>query len=242
MTTPQNQVAKLPGNHPFSETKTFLRLIEVQAKQDVAFGQLSQALHELHTTITANQPTEIDEGTLVAQFAAVMTEAMILNPLISTIDAIVAANKAFQAELVNFIGQVHLINHPPPQDDRTRTLAIAAGGALLGVGAFAIGPALALGALEVVGFRSLAAAAQSAVYGGAVTSGSLFALCQGAAMGGIAAGAAQVAAGIAALGAAAGLLGAAKAKENGPNADMELYQNRLPGGRRRVSDEGLVSA
>ncbi|KIO20248.1 hypothetical protein M407DRAFT_221114 [Tulasnella calospora MUT 4182] len=156
-----------------------------------------------------------------------MTEAMNLGPVITANDAVLAAYNAFEAELVAFIGQVHLINNPPPpQNNHNRMLAMAAGGALLTVGVVAIGPPIALGVLNVVGFSSagpvagsLAAAIQSAVYGGAVTSGSLFALCQSAAMGGIVVGGAQVAAGITALGAGAGLFGAVRANQNNPNAN-----------------------
>ncbi|KAG9020480.1 hypothetical protein FS837_008196, partial [Tulasnella sp. UAMH 9824] len=134
---------------------------------------------------------------------------MVLAPLIADNDAALAAYNAFQMEMVAFIGQVHLANNPPPpQNNHNTTYAIAAGGALLAVGAVAVAPALALVVLNVIGFSSagpvagsLAAAIHSAFYGGAVTSGSLFALCQSAAMGGIAVGAAQVAAGITAVGA-----------------------------------------
>ncbi|KAG8905091.1 hypothetical protein FRC01_008477 [Tulasnella sp. 417] len=159
-----------------------------------------------------------------------MTEAMILTPLIAANDVVLRANKSFQNEVVAFIQQVHLTNNPP-QNDRSELLAKAAGGALLTAGAVAIGPPLALGALNVVGFSSagpvagtLAASVQSAAYGGAVTSGSLFALCQGAAMGGITVGAAQVAAGIAALGAGAGLWGS-RANDDSPNANERQEGN-----------------
>ncbi|KAG8894333.1 hypothetical protein FRC00_009083 [Tulasnella sp. 408] len=233
MAEPQNQAANPPIDHPFPHTNAFIQLVEVQAEQNGAFNQLLQALHDLNTTITMKQAAEIDEGILVAQFVSSVTEGMILNPVIAADDALLAANIAFRNELVAFIEQVHLINHPP-QNDHSGTLAMAAGGAFLTVGAVAVGPALALGALNVAGFSSagpvagpsiislslseiklileppgsLAASIQSAVYGGAVTSGSLFALCQSAAMGGITVGATQVAAGITALAAGAGLFGA----------------------------------
>ncbi|KAG8945990.1 hypothetical protein FRC04_012109 [Tulasnella sp. 424] len=56
-------------------------------------------------------------------------------------------------------------------------------------------------------YSSLAAAIQSIFYGGAVASGSAFALCQGAAMGGIVVGSVvEITAGVVALGGAARLL------------------------------------
>ncbi|KAG8903823.1 hypothetical protein FRC01_008975 [Tulasnella sp. 417] len=221
----QNQAVNLPLDHPFPQTHAFIQLIGAQGVQNAALGQLLQALHQLNATITMNQAAEVDEAILVTQFTAVLTEAMAWGPLIAANDALLAAYNAFQMELVGFLGEVHLINNPPPpQNNLNAMFAMAAGGALLTIGAVAIGPAIALGALNVVGFSSagpvagsLAAAIQSAVYGGAVTSGSLFALCQSAAMGGITVGAAQVAAGITALGAGAGLVGAVQANENNPN-------------------------
>ncbi|KIO20247.1 hypothetical protein M407DRAFT_139665 [Tulasnella calospora MUT 4182] len=220
MAKPQNQAANFLVNDAFPHTKVFIQLIEAQTEKNAAFGQLLQALHELDNTITRSQAAEIEEGALGAQFVAAMTEAMILNPMISANDVILAANKAFQNEMVEFIGKVHLINNPPP-NDRSEIAAMAAGGALLTVGAVAVGPALALGALNAVGFGSagpVAGSLAAATQGAAVTSGSLFALFQGAAMGGITVGAAQVAAGITALAAGAGLLGA-KANDSNPNAN-----------------------
>ncbi|KAG9020418.1 hypothetical protein FS837_008240, partial [Tulasnella sp. UAMH 9824] len=189
---PQNQVA-IPVDDPFPQTHAFIQLVGVRAEQDVAFNSLSVALHQLNAKIMMNEAAEIGEEIL----------------LVVADDAVLAAYNAFQMELLAFMGDFHLINNPPPpQHNHNTTYAIAAGGALLAVGAVAVAPALALVVLNVVGFSpagpvagSLAAAAQSAFYGGAVTSGSLFALCQSAAMGGIAVGAAQVAAGITAVGA-----------------------------------------
>ncbi|KAG8979719.1 hypothetical protein FRB90_007997, partial [Tulasnella sp. 427] len=85
--------------------------------------------------------------------------------------------------------------------------AMVVGGVLLVTGAVLIAPALAVGALGLVGFSaigpvagSIAAAIQSVIYGGAVGAGSLFALCQSAAMGGIVVGSlAEIAAGVAEL-------------------------------------------
>ncbi|KIO20251.1 hypothetical protein M407DRAFT_139678 [Tulasnella calospora MUT 4182] len=130
------------------------------------------------------------------------------------------ADTGFRAEMVTLLGKVKLRDDEAKaraeaeERNRNQWIATIAGGALLTVGALVIGPALAVGALNLVGFGSagpvagsIAAGIQSAVYGGAVTSGSIFALCQSAAMGGIAVGsAAEIAAGIAALGVGAGLL------------------------------------
>jgi hypothetical protein len=61
---------------------------------------------------------------------------------------------------------------------------------------------------------SFAALIQATFYGGAVRTGSLFAMAQAAAMGGIAVGSAQVAAGVVVAGAGAGM--ALTPKRNGP--------------------------
>ncbi|KAG8945995.1 hypothetical protein FRC04_012114 [Tulasnella sp. 424] len=65
--------------------------------------------------------------------------------------------------------------------------------ALIVGGGAAVAPAVAVGALGLLGFSamgpvagSVAAGIQASVYGGAVGSGSLFAMAQSAAMGGIA--------------------------------------------------------
>ncbi|KAG8971073.1 hypothetical protein FRC05_011539 [Tulasnella sp. 425] len=71
--------------------------------------------------------------------------------------------------------------------------------ALIAGGGAAVAPAAAVGALG-----SVAAGIQASVYGGTVGSGSLFAMAQSAAMGGIAVSAAQTVGG--ALGAAAAAL------------------------------------
>jgi len=69
----------------------------------------------------------------------------------------------------------------------------AAGLGLVGIAAIPLAPALLVGGLNLLGFSavgpvagSIAAGAQSAIYGGAVASGSAFALAQSAAMGGVA--------------------------------------------------------
>lgn len=70
--------------------------------------------------------------------------------------------------------------------------------ALVAGGTVAVAPALAVGGLGLLGFSAagpvagtVAAGIQSAVYGGTVASGSLFATAQAAAMGGIAVSAVQ---------------------------------------------------
>jgi len=91
------------------------------------------------------------------------------------------------------------------QQHPVATAAVTIGA--VSTGAVVLAPALLVGGLNVVGFTalgpaagSLAAAAQSAFYGGFVQAGSLFAWAQSAAMGGIAVApiGAQVAAGTAA--------------------------------------------
>ncbi|KAJ7802828.1 hypothetical protein B0H14DRAFT_2890852 [Mycena olivaceomarginata] len=89
--------------------------------------------------------------------------------------------------------------------------AAAAGLGLVAVGGITVGPAILVGTLNLLGFSSagvvggsIAAGIQSAVYGAAVGSGSLFAMTQSAAAGGVAV--APVA--IQALSAAAMALGA----------------------------------
>ncbi|KAG8915928.1 hypothetical protein FRC02_004314 [Tulasnella sp. 418] len=99
-------------------------------------------------------------------------------------------------------------------------LTAACGGALVVGGSLALGPALLVGGLNLLGFSaagpvagSIAAGIQSAVYGGAVASGSAFALAQSAAMGGVAvASGAELAA--AAVAASAGAAMIKKAKDD----------------------------
>ncbi|KAG8880503.1 hypothetical protein FRB97_000738 [Tulasnella sp. 331] len=104
---------------------------------------------------------------------------------------------------------------PAPGGKLGRTLAIVGGGALAVTGATIVLPAIAVGGLGLLGFSavgpvagSIAATIQSVCYGGAVASGSAFALAQAAAMGGIAVGsAAEIVAGAFAVTAGAGLIG-----------------------------------
>ncbi|KAG8913266.1 hypothetical protein FRC00_002752 [Tulasnella sp. 408] len=155
------------------------------------------------------------------RFVAVMEEANRMRETIEADQPVRNADPAFRAEMLTLLGQATIredearARAEAEANKKNRWLAAAAGGALLTVGAVVVGPALAVGALNLVGFSSvgpvagsLAATIQSIFYGGAVGSGSIFALCQSAAMGGIAVGsAAEIAAGVAALGAgAAGLL------------------------------------
>ncbi|KAG8946510.1 hypothetical protein FRC03_001359 [Tulasnella sp. 419] len=124
-------------------------------------------------------------------------------------------------------------------------LTAACGGALVVGGSLALGPALLVGGLNLLGFSaagpvagmrssvfalphmwltilegSIAAGIQSAVYGGAVASGSAFALAQSAAMGGVAvASGAELAA--AAVAASAGAAMIKKAKGDQDDKDDE---------------------
>lgn len=88
-------------------------------------------------------------------------------------------------------------NPTPNQQQMLGLLAVAKIALVVG-GTVAVAPALAIGGLGLLGFSAagpvagtVAAGVQSAVYGGAVGSGSLFAIAQGAAMGGIAVSAVQ---------------------------------------------------
>ncbi|KAJ7117451.1 hypothetical protein C8R44DRAFT_790750 [Mycena epipterygia] len=102
--------------------------------------------------------------------------------------------------------------------------AAAAGLGLVAAGGITVTPAILVGTLNVMGFSasgivggSVAAGIQASVYGGAITSGSMFAMAQSAAAGGIAAtsiGAQAVSAGTMALGAWIGLGGAENNAEN----------------------------
>ncbi|KAG8971078.1 hypothetical protein FRC05_011544 [Tulasnella sp. 425] len=183
-----------------------------------------------------------------------MEEANRMREVIEADQPLKDADIAFRAEMLTLLGQLKI------REDEARARAEAeararaeaearakrllAAAALLTVGAIFVGPALAVGGLNLIGFSSvgpvagknlilrkeselsngslivvtsgsIAAGVQSAVYGGAVASGSIFALCQSAAMGGIVVGsAAEIAAGVAALGASAGLLGGLGGSDN----------------------------
>ncbi|KAG8919065.1 hypothetical protein FRC02_001957 [Tulasnella sp. 418] len=110
-------------------------------------------------------------------------------------------------------------------------LTAACGGALVVGGSLALGPALLVGGLNLLGFSaagpvagSIAAGIQSAVYGGAVASGSAFALAQSAAMGGVAvASGAELVAAVVAAGAGATMI--KKAKDDQDDQDDEGGSN-----------------
>ncbi|KIO20254.1 hypothetical protein M407DRAFT_139686 [Tulasnella calospora MUT 4182] len=167
-------------------------------------------------------PTNRLQSTVLRdRFIATMEQANLMRAIIEADQPVRDADIAFRAEMLTLLGQQTIredearARAEAEANNKNRWFAAAAGGVLLTVGAVVIGPALAVGALNLVGFSaagpvagSLAATIQSIFYGGAVGSGSLFALCQSAAMGGIVVGsAAEIAAGVAALGAGAGLLG-----------------------------------
>ncbi|KAG8914236.1 hypothetical protein FRC01_004164 [Tulasnella sp. 417] len=220
----------------------YRRLVHAKAKDDSGYNQLSTLLSQLKSYLTANNRDSLQVDALRERFIAVLTEAKQLKDGIEADQSLKDADSCFRAEMVTLLGKIKLRDDEAKaraeaeERNRNQWIATIAGGALLTIGAVVVGPALAVGALNLIGFGSagpvagenlppnaelgrydlrltfdfigsIAAGIQSAVYGGAVTSGSIFALCQSAAMGGIAVGsAAEIAAGVAALGAGAGLL------------------------------------
>ncbi|KAJ7615545.1 hypothetical protein FB45DRAFT_935949 [Roridomyces roridus] len=88
----------------------------------------------------------------------------------------------------------HSVGHKLRRFRRDHPYAAAAAGiGLVTVGGITVAPAVLVGTLNLLGFSatgvvsgSIAAGIQSAVYGGAVASGSLFSMAQAATMGGIA--------------------------------------------------------
>ncbi|KAG8914237.1 hypothetical protein FRC01_004165, partial [Tulasnella sp. 417] len=191
---------------------TYLQLVQVRLANNPDYVQLSVRLSGLHTYLTTTSINNLQLTILRDRFTEVMAEANGMGAIIGADQPVWDADGAFRTEMLTLLGQQQIRED---EANRNRWFAAAAGGALLTVGAVVVGPALAVGALNLVGFSSvgpvagsLAATIQSIVYGGAVGSGSIFALCQSAAMGGIVVGsAAEIAAGVAALGAGARLLG-----------------------------------
>jgi len=131
--------------------------------------------------------------------------------------------------------------------EKNPTNTAVAKAVLIALGVAVIAPPLVLALLGGIGFTaggvaagSLAAAIQSAVYGGAVGAGSLFALCQSIAMGGTAVvtvgtaiGMVVTAAGSTALVKAiqSGAVQRAMERAIGPKAILTAYQNVAVGGR-----------
>ncbi|KAG9021692.1 hypothetical protein FS837_007057, partial [Tulasnella sp. UAMH 9824] len=210
-----------PQNHGI---KAYLKLVQERQTSNPDYGQLLVLLSQLHTYIATTETNNLRSNTLREWFVAAMEEANRMEAVIEVDQPVRDADLAFRAEMLTLLGQQRIreeeaeeakANGEAKAKNKNRLMAAAAGGALVAVGAFAAGPAAAVGALNLIGFSSvgpvagsLAAIAQSIVYGGAVGSGSLFAIFQSAAMGGIAVGSpAQIAAGVAALGTGARLLG-----------------------------------
>ncbi|KAG8945993.1 hypothetical protein FRC04_012112 [Tulasnella sp. 424] len=214
-----------PGaNYP--RTSTYLQLVREKIPNNVDFIRLFSLVSYLNTYITTNNPNDLRSETLRTPFIAVMEEVKRMKEVFEADEPLKDAYVLFEAEMVHVLGQVKI--REDEAKAKKRWLAAAAGGALLTVGTVVVGPALAVGGLKLIGFRSvgplagsIAARIQSAVYGGAVRSRSIFALCQSAVMGGIAVGNAteNIAAGVAALGAGAGLLGSLGGSDNDDGDD-----------------------
>ncbi|KAG8917675.1 hypothetical protein FRC01_002294 [Tulasnella sp. 417] len=121
------------------------------------------------------------------------------NPTAPTLRAYRNSNQALYS--------THLFSYTPvPQLENTMGLLTAA---LIVGGGAALAPAAAVAGLGLLGFSaagpvagSVAAGIQATFYGGAVGSGSLFALAQSAAMGGIAVSTTQTVGGVGMLAAA----------------------------------------
>ncbi|KAG9030319.1 hypothetical protein FS837_003294 [Tulasnella sp. UAMH 9824] len=215
-------------NPDYPGINTYLQLVQERLTSNFDYSQLFVLLSRLHTYITVTNTNSLQSSILRDRFVAVMEEANQMRETIEADQPVRNADTAFRAEMLTLLGQVTIredearARAEAEANNKNRWLAAVAGGALLTVGAVVVGPALAVGALNLVGFSSvgpvagsLAATIQSIVYGGAVGSGSIFALCQSAAMGGIVVGsAAEIAAGLAALGAGAKLLGGMGGPDN----------------------------
>ncbi|KAG8945989.1 hypothetical protein FRC04_012108 [Tulasnella sp. 424] len=217
-----------PGTN-YPGTITYLKLVWEKIPNNAEFVQLFSLISRLNTYITTNNPNDLGLEELRTPFIAVMEEANRMKEVIEADQPLRDADTAFRAEMLTLLGQVKIRKDEAKaraeagaKNNKNRLLAAAAGVALLGGGAVVVGPALAVGALNLIGFSSIgpvagsiAAGIQSAVYGGTVASGSIFALFQGWAMGGIVMGTAtEIAAGVAALGAGAGLLGGLRRSGN----------------------------
>ncbi|KAG8945991.1 hypothetical protein FRC04_012110 [Tulasnella sp. 424] len=202
-------------------TSSYLHLVRERYPTNAEYVQLFIHLSQLNTYITTTNKNALKSDVLRPHFIAVMQKANQMGAVIEADQPVKDADVALRAEMVTLLGQVKIredearARAEAEEKNKNRWFAAIAGGALLTVGAVFVGPAIAVGALNLIGFGSLgpvagsiAAGIQSAVYGGAVGAGSIFALCQSAAMGGIVVGSAvEIAAGVAALGAGARLIG-----------------------------------
>ncbi|KAG8917678.1 hypothetical protein FRC01_002297 [Tulasnella sp. 417] len=235
----------MPSSPEYPGTNAYLQLVQQRLTGNPDYVQLFVLLSRLHTYITMTDTSSLQLNLLRDRFIAVMEEANRMKAIIEADQPVKDADLAFRAEMLTLLGQQKIredeakARAEAEANNKNRWFAAAAGGALLTVGAVVVGPALAVGALNLVGFSSvgpvagsLAATIQSIFYGGAVGSGSLFALCQSAAMGGIVVGsAAEIAAGVAALGAGAGLLGGMGPGSPDNNEDGAAGPNNRDGPR-----------
>ncbi|KAG8945999.1 hypothetical protein FRC04_012118 [Tulasnella sp. 424] len=195
-----------PGTHAYLQ----LILNRMESKDD--YNKVLIYLSQLKDYIITHDANTMKLETLRNRFISVMKEANRIKEVLEADQPVKAADLAFRAEILTLLGQLKLRDdEAEAKRNRNRWFA----GALLTVGAAIVGPVLAVGALNLIGFSSvcpvagsMAAGIQSAVYGGSVTSSSAFAFCQRAAMGGIMVGsAAGIAAGVATLGGGTALLG-----------------------------------
>ncbi|KAG8979697.1 a-factor receptor, partial [Tulasnella sp. 427] len=196
-----------PVSYP--RTTTYLQLVSERITNNTGYLTLCLRLTQVYTYITTISRHAWQSEILQDRFGAVMKQANRIQTVIE------GWNQNYRIVMV-------------VSGALLTAVAMVVGGILLVAGAVVVAPVLAVGALGLVGFSaigpiagrsdhrsltalvaiwmliaflgSIAAAIQSVIYGGAVGAGSLFALCQSAAMGGIVVGSlAEIAAGVAEL-------------------------------------------
>ncbi|KAG8913267.1 hypothetical protein FRC00_002753 [Tulasnella sp. 408] len=195
---------KLDPEYP--ATYAFLVLVQKKLAGNPDFAKLATLLTRLHTYITVTHTNSLELNVVRDGFIAVMEEEDRMEAVINVDKPLRKANRAFQTEIVTLAALLKLRDEEAEaraeaeaeEKKKNRWLATAVGAALLTLGSVAVGPALAVGALNVIGFSSVGPVA-----------GSLAAAVQSsAAMGGIAVGSpAEIAAGIVALAAGARFFG-----------------------------------
>ncbi|KAG9030320.1 hypothetical protein FS837_003295 [Tulasnella sp. UAMH 9824] len=195
----------------------FLQLVQKKLPGNPDYARLVTLLTLLHTYITVTHANSLELNVVRDEFIAVMEEEDRMKAVINVDKPLNKANRAFQTEIVTLAALLKLRDEEAEaraeaeeeKKNQNRWLATAVGGALLTVGSVVVGPALAVGVLNVIGFSSVGPVA-----------GSLAAAIQSsAAMGGIAVGSpAEIAAGIAALAAGAGFFGGGDEDDEDDNA------------------------
>ncbi|KAG9003995.1 hypothetical protein FRB95_001618 [Tulasnella sp. JGI-2019a] len=196
-----------PQGERFPVLWMFIQLVEQLAP--IRYQRFLQALRALQGVV--HRPDRVDADEVHEHFDAVRSEYHGLQQLglWGIVDEQIQAFIHLVVEIMNAFPT------PVQRGNPFRKGLVAVGGAaLVTVGAVVVLPAIAVGGLGLLGFSaagpvagSIAAMIQSTCYGGAVASGSAFALAQSAAMGGIAVGtAAEVVAGAFAVTAGARIL------------------------------------